>query len=236
MKRVQRFHAEKIKLFNAFVDDGVQHVNRSESHAWFILFRDMQGSGFSQTSRTEIARRGGMSLSQASRALQSLIDRKFIFRACEGYPGKASLYTLFEPGELVKFSPPAKALIEKYSQPKGSTDATCTRRIFDSQSAAPMRHVSAAPVRHDGDSSERGAPVRHIGVKNAPLSNSLLESERAPLTDARNYDAPPLRHQAPEVVVSSSSEPLRRASLLTPELCRAWDACPDLDPDPDTDE
>jgi hypothetical protein len=138
MKRSQRFHCEKARMFNQFVDEGIRSMNRSEALTWTVLFRDMQDTGLSQTSRSEIVRRGGMSPAQATRAIQSLVSRKLVVRVCEGFPGKASLYTLFEVGELVKFSPAAKALIEKYSQKKRLIDAA--------QSGAKMTPVSAAPV------------------------------------------------------------------------------------------
>ena len=125
-------------MFNQFVDEGIRSMNRSEILAWTVLFRDMQDTGLSQTSRSEIARRGGMSAKQATRALQSLISRKLVVRVCEGYPGKASLYTLFEVPELVKFSPAAKALLANYDQKKGDTN--------DARTVSPASPLQGTPM------------------------------------------------------------------------------------------
>ena len=118
MRRAQCYHRERVKLFNAFIDFGVRTMNRSEAIAYMILFRDTQATGLSRTSRSEIARRGGMSVGQASRALQSLTKQGVVHRVCEGYPGKASLYSVFQLDELVKINPAAKTLLDQYRPQK----------------------------------------------------------------------------------------------------------------------
>jgi MarR family len=138
MKRDQRFHYEKVKMFNEFISDGIRTMNRSEGFTWLILYGDMKPDGFSRTSRSEVVRRGGMSKAQATRALQSLIARGLVTRVCEGYPGKATLYTLFVLPNLVKFSPAAKALIAK------TNDKTC--RMNGVRKESNITPLSAAPV------------------------------------------------------------------------------------------
>jgi hypothetical protein len=152
MKRSQRFHCEKVRLFNQFISDGIRTMNRSEISVWLILYGDMKDDGFSRTSRSEIVRLGGMSAAQASRAVQSLINRKLVVRVCDGYAGKASLYTLFELAELIKFSPAAKALLAKISHGVWRTN--------DTKKRAKITPLSASPVQ------ERG-------VKNESIPNSL---------------------------------------------------------------
>jgi hypothetical protein len=152
MTRSQRFHCEKVKMFNQFISDGIRTMNRSEISVWLILYGDMQNDGFSRTSRSEIVRRGGKSAAQASRAVQSLINRKLIVRVCDGYAGKASLYTLFELAELIKFSPAAKALLAKINH------GVC--RTNDTKKGARITPLGASPVQE-------------IGAKNESISNSL---------------------------------------------------------------
>jgi predicted DNA-binding transcriptional regulator len=116
MRRGQCYHRERVKLFNSFVDMGLRGLSRSEMAAYVILFRDTQETGLARTSRTEIARRGGMSEKQASRAVQSLTAKGVLHRVCKGYPGKIALYSVFAPDELIKMNPGVKKLLEKNSQ------------------------------------------------------------------------------------------------------------------------
>ncbi len=126
MRRGQCYHRERVKLFNAFADFGLSDMNRSEAFTYIILYRDTQETGLARTSRTEIARRGGMTERQASRALKSLVDRGVIHRVCRGYPGKIAVYSVFQPEELIRINPSVKKLLEWKGQKTMDTNVTNT--------------------------------------------------------------------------------------------------------------
>ena len=75
MTRRRRNSLERFKALNDFVDVGMAQLSRSEIAVYLIVFRDTKPTGLARTSRTELARRGGMTERQASRALNKLIDR-----------------------------------------------------------------------------------------------------------------------------------------------------------------
>jgi hypothetical protein len=65
----RRISLERFKVLNDFVDLGMAKLTRSQIAVYLILYRDTKPNGLARTSRSELARRGGMTERQASRAL-----------------------------------------------------------------------------------------------------------------------------------------------------------------------
>lgn len=63
--------------FNRFVDVTMRDLPRSELLVWLVLFRDAR-DGVARTSRTDIARRAGVSTKTVTRAIAALIKRKLV--------------------------------------------------------------------------------------------------------------------------------------------------------------
>src|SRR5206468_3441661 len=62
---------ERFGVLNAFVDNTMGGLSRSEIIVWMILYRDTK-DGTARTSQSDIARRGRMSRRTVIRALQRL--------------------------------------------------------------------------------------------------------------------------------------------------------------------
>jgi hypothetical protein len=113
----RRYTLERFHVLNDFVDHGLADLSRSEVAVYLILFRDTKPTGLARTSLTELARRGGMSERQASRALNRLIDRDAVHVIHRGIRGKAALYSLYPPDELAKVNPRLKSWIDGKADP-----------------------------------------------------------------------------------------------------------------------
>jgi hypothetical protein len=96
---------ERFGVFNGFVDHGLAGLPRSEAAVWLILFRDTKPTGLARTSLSDLARRGGMSRRQASRALRALIRRGAVHVIRKGVVGKATIYSLYPPDVLGQINP-----------------------------------------------------------------------------------------------------------------------------------
>lgn len=101
-----------IKSLDAFVDQGMRTLTRSEMAVYVTLLRDTRPDGTARAGLTDLATRGGMSVRQASRAVQVLIGRDLVTVIKPGVPGKASLYTLFPPEVFRKLNPIAAKWID----------------------------------------------------------------------------------------------------------------------------
>jgi DNA-binding transcriptional ArsR family regulator len=112
MARRRRIPLERFKILNDFVDLGMAKLSRSEIAVYLILFRDTKPTGLARTSRTELARRGGMTERQASRALTKLIDRRAVHIVRRGIKGKAALYSLYPDDVLAEINPGLKSWID----------------------------------------------------------------------------------------------------------------------------
>jgi hypothetical protein len=105
MATKKRLSMDRFKILNDFVDAGLRQFSRSEAFVYLILFRDTQPDGLARTSRSELAERGGMTIRQASRALQSLIKQGVVRVIHKRVPGKSAAYTIYLPDELAKLNP-----------------------------------------------------------------------------------------------------------------------------------
>jgi hypothetical protein len=101
----RRRSLERFGVLNGFVDFGVSGLSRSEVVTWLVIFRDTKPNGLARTSLSDLARRGGMSRRQATRALRSLIGRGAVYVIKKGVVGKATLYSLYPPEILFRISP-----------------------------------------------------------------------------------------------------------------------------------
>jgi DNA-binding MarR family transcriptional regulator len=68
----------RFETFNAFVDEGMANLTRSEVNVWLVLYRDTKPEGTARTSLADIARRAGIDRQTASRAVTSLRQRKML--------------------------------------------------------------------------------------------------------------------------------------------------------------
>lgn len=102
---VRRRSKERFAILNGFVDHGLANLKRSEIAVWLIVFRDSKPNGLARTSLSDLARRGGISRRQASRALQELIGRGVVHVIKKGVVGKATVYSLYPPEALRRINP-----------------------------------------------------------------------------------------------------------------------------------
>ncbi len=117
MTRRRRNSLERFKVLNDFVDVGMAQLSRSEIAVYLIVFRDTKPTGLARTSRTELARRGGMTERQASRALTKLINRGAVHVIRRGFKGKVALYSLYPPDVLAEINPGLKSWINGTAEP-----------------------------------------------------------------------------------------------------------------------
>jgi hypothetical protein len=64
----RRYALERFQVLNDFVDHGLADLSQSEIGVYLTLWRDTRPTGLARTSRSEMARLGGMTKRQASRA------------------------------------------------------------------------------------------------------------------------------------------------------------------------
>src|SRR5262245_8365291 len=93
----RHYHRAWFDALRAFVDEGIERLPRSEGFVYLILLRDTKPDGIAQTGLTDLARRGGMSKSAASRAIRSLIKRRVLRVVRRGFQGAPTRYTVFTP-------------------------------------------------------------------------------------------------------------------------------------------
>ncbi|MDG2292156.1 MAG: hypothetical protein P8L37_05815, partial [Phycisphaerales bacterium] len=73
-KKRKTVAGDRWAILNEFVDKRMAGLTRGEVAVWMVLYRDTRG-GMSRTGTTDIARRAGMSVRHAHRAVLSLIDK-----------------------------------------------------------------------------------------------------------------------------------------------------------------
>lgn len=101
------YYHQWFKTLDAFTDSAMRDLNRSEIAVYFILLRDTRPDGTARAGLSDLARRGGMSRSSATRAIRSLIGRKLLTVLKPGVPGKVSLYSVLPLDVLAKLNPTA---------------------------------------------------------------------------------------------------------------------------------
>jgi hypothetical protein len=67
----------RFQTLNTFVDGTLRGLNRSDMAAWLVLYRDCR-DGIARTSLADMARRGGMDVRTASRAIRRLRKRGLV--------------------------------------------------------------------------------------------------------------------------------------------------------------
>ena len=78
-----RRKGDRFAVLNAFVDFTMQELPRSEVLVWLTLFRDTKPDGIAQTSQADLARRAGVNIGTAKRAVAGLRRRgllRVVFR------------------------------------------------------------------------------------------------------------------------------------------------------------
>jgi DNA-binding MarR family transcriptional regulator len=108
----RRYTLERFQVLNDFVDHGLADLSRSEVAVYLILFRDTQPTGLARTSLTELARRGGMSERQASRALNKLIQRGAVHVIRKAVGQRAAMYSLYPSDVLSEVNPRLKSWLD----------------------------------------------------------------------------------------------------------------------------
>jgi hypothetical protein len=96
---------ERFLILNDFVDLGLAKLPRSQIATYLVLFRDTRPTGLARTGLSDLARRGGMSRRQATRALRELIRRGAVHVIRPGVPGKATIYSIYSPDVLHRLNP-----------------------------------------------------------------------------------------------------------------------------------
>lgn len=77
-KPKRRTRSERFGVLNAFVDMGMADLTGAETKVWLLLFRDTKGTGTARTAQTDLARRAGLSVRHAKRAVRQLQAKGFI--------------------------------------------------------------------------------------------------------------------------------------------------------------
>lgn len=67
--------AGRFAVLNAFVDFSMQDLPRAETLVWLALFRDTKADGLARTSQADLARRAGVDVRTARRAIVGLRRR-----------------------------------------------------------------------------------------------------------------------------------------------------------------
>jgi hypothetical protein len=81
--KAKRKTGDRFAVLNAFVDFTAASLPRAEMLVWLILFRDTKPDGLARTSQADLARRAGVNLRTAKRAIASLENRgllKIVYR------------------------------------------------------------------------------------------------------------------------------------------------------------
>jgi DNA-binding MarR family transcriptional regulator len=112
MTQGRRYTLERFQVLNDFVDHGLADLSRSEIGVYLILWRDTKPTGLARTSRTELARRGGMTERQASRALGALARRGAVHVIRKAVGRRAALYSLYPPDLLARMNPRLKSWLD----------------------------------------------------------------------------------------------------------------------------
>jgi len=76
--------ADRFATLNAFVDFTAGTLNRAELLTWLVLYRDTKADGTARTSQADLARRAGVNVRTAKRAVVTLCRRGLltvVFRA-----------------------------------------------------------------------------------------------------------------------------------------------------------
>lgn len=71
----RRTRSERFAAFNAFVDYTLSKLTNAESKVWFILFRDVKGTGIARTGEADLARRAGLSERMVRYAVKALTEK-----------------------------------------------------------------------------------------------------------------------------------------------------------------
>lgn len=76
-KPKRRTRSERFAALNAFVDFGIANADLTPAEAvvWLVLFRDTKGDGAARTAQADIARRAGLDVRTARRAVATLTTK-----------------------------------------------------------------------------------------------------------------------------------------------------------------
>jgi DNA-binding MarR family transcriptional regulator len=77
-KTAKRASRLRFEILNAFVDQGMSDLSRSELAVWLILYRDTRPNGTARASLIDLARRAGIDRQTAARAIGRLAGRKML--------------------------------------------------------------------------------------------------------------------------------------------------------------
>jgi DNA-binding MarR family transcriptional regulator len=116
MTRRRKQSLARFQVLNEFVDVGLSQLSRSEIAVYLILFRDTKPTGLARTSRSELARRGGMTQRQASRALTKLIGRGAVHVIRKALGQRSGIYSLYPLDLLTKINPGLKSWLDGTTQ------------------------------------------------------------------------------------------------------------------------
>jgi Helix-turn-helix domain len=77
-KQRKRKTADRFAVLNAFIDLTAGELPRSEVMVWLVLYRDTK-NGVAKTSQADIARRAGINVRTARRAIGRLRDHRLLY-------------------------------------------------------------------------------------------------------------------------------------------------------------
>lgn len=74
-KATGRRHADRFATLNTFADFTQRELSRAEITVWLTLYRDTKADGTARTSQADLARRAGVNVRTAKRAVLTLCRR-----------------------------------------------------------------------------------------------------------------------------------------------------------------
>ena len=83
-KTSRRNTADRFAVLNTFADFTMAGLARAEIVVWLLLWRDTKPDGLARTSQADLARRAGIDVSTAKRAVARLVRRRLLTVAFRG--------------------------------------------------------------------------------------------------------------------------------------------------------
>jgi hypothetical protein len=100
-KPARRKAGDRFAVLNNFVDFTAGTLTRAEVLVWLVLYRDTKRDGTARTSEADMARRAGLHVGTALRAVKGLRRRRLLTVVCKGNlrrgPSVYRVYPLIPP-------------------------------------------------------------------------------------------------------------------------------------------
>jgi hypothetical protein len=103
--RSRAFYRAWFHWLNAFADNGLRTLTRSQLATYLVVLRQTRSDGVARVGLADLARCGGMSRSAAIRAVHALVARGVLHVVRPSVGGKPALYSIFPADVLARLNP-----------------------------------------------------------------------------------------------------------------------------------